>query len=75
MKMKIALVVATVILAACSSQARYQFFKEGATPAERIDAVSECEYQVRLNKTPADERRELIGLCMQGKGFRLKRID
>jgi hypothetical protein len=29
----------------------------------------------RLNKTPATEQPELLKLCMQGKGFRNKRVN
>jgi len=49
--------------------------KEGASEHQRTDALSECRYQIRLNKTPASEEAELLKLCMQGKGFRLKRVN
>ncbi|MCD0416771.1 hypothetical protein LOC51_06045 [Rubrivivax sp. JA1024] len=42
---------------------------------QRTDALSECNYQIRLNKTPAAEQPELLKLCMQGKGYRLKRVN
>jgi len=69
-------IIATVsIISACAAPARYDYVKEGASEHQRTDAVSECNYQIRLNKTPATEQAELLKLCMQGKGFRLKRVS
>ncbi|MNR43558.1 hypothetical protein D3C85_1621920 [compost metagenome] len=49
--------------------------KEGASEAQRTDALSECQYQVKLNKIEEEQQEELINLCMQGKGFRLTAIE
>jgi hypothetical protein len=62
------LVCLLVVCAACGP--RYAYFKDGVSLYDTNSAQSECEYQVRLNKTPAFEQDELIRLCMQGKGFR-----
>lgn len=64
-----------VLLSACAAPPKYDYVKEGASVHERTNASSECQYQIRLNKTPAAEAGELIKLCMQGKGFRLKRVS
>lgn len=69
------LVGLTVLLCACAAPPKYDFVKEGASDHEKTNALSECQYQIRLNKTPAAESGELIKLCMQGKGFRLKRVN
>jgi len=71
------LILATIAatLSACASPARYDYVKEGASDYQRTDALSECQYQIRLNKTPATEQPELLKLCMQGKGFRIKRVN
>lgn len=63
------------IISACASPARYDWTKEGASKHQRINDSSECTYQVRLNKTPAMERTQLHNLCMQGKGYRLRRVN
>lgn len=75
MKSKIALVFVAVSLVACASTPVFDYVKEGVSQHQKTDAFSECQYQVKLNKTPIAEQKELIKLCMQGKGFRLKRIN
>lgn len=65
----------TVLLSACASPPRYDYVKEGASAYEKTNAISECQYQIRLNKTAAAGSGELTKLCMQGKGFRLKRVN
>jgi hypothetical protein len=53
---------------------KYDFVKDGVTEHQKVDALSECQYQIKLNKTPVFEQKELLNLCMQGKGYRYKRI-
>ena len=65
---------AALFLSACASPARYAWVKEGASDHQRTNDTSECTYQVRLNKTPVAEQKELHRLCMQGKGYRMKRV-
>jgi hypothetical protein len=64
-----------VLLSACAAPPRYDYVKVGATDHEKTSASSECQYQIRLNKTPSVDAAELTKLCMQGKGFRLKRVN
>ncbi len=71
----LAVLAGTLLLCSCSSDARKTWVREGATRQDRITAQSECEYQIRLNKTAASEQPELLKLCMQGKGYRLERDD
>ena len=60
-----------LMLAACgSSKPRYT--KQGSSEEDAITSMSECDYQIRLSKTPKSEQEELRDLCMQGKGFRAK---
>lgn len=75
MKTKLLLAVVAVLISACAAPPRYDYVKEGASEFQRTDALSECRYQIRLNKTPATEEAELLKLCMQGKGFRLKKVN
>ncbi|NIC42085.1 hypothetical protein [Aquabacterium sp. A08] len=75
MKVGLFLLAVAAITAGCAAPARFDFVKEGASDHQRTDARSECDYQIRLNKTPAHEQEELRRLCMQGKGYRLKRIN
>lgn len=64
-----------VLLSACAAPPRYDYVKEGASAHEKTNATSECQYQIRLNKTPQAEANDLTKLCMQGKGFRIKRVN
>jgi hypothetical protein len=75
MKNTLLIVAVASAISACATPARYDYVKEGASEHQRTDALSECRYQIRLNKTPATEEAELLKLCMQGKGFRLKRVN
>ena len=64
-----------IIFSACATPARYDYVKEGSSDHQKTDSISECQYQIKLNKTPINEQDELRKLCMQGKGFRLKRVN
>ena len=75
MRNLILLTSAAFILSACAAPARYAWAKEGASDHQRTNDTSECTYQVRLNKIPVAEQKELQSLCMQGKGYRLKRVS
>lgn len=75
MKNRLLVIAIASGISACATPARYDYMKEGASEHQRTDALSECNYQIRLNKTPATEQAELLKLCMQGKGFRLKRVN
>lgn len=75
MKNTLLIIAVSAAISACATPARYDYVKEGASEHQRTDALSECRYQIRLNKTPATEEAELLKLCMQGKGFRLKRVN
>jgi hypothetical protein len=66
--------IATLTLTACVAPPKYDFVKDGVTEHQKVDALSECQYQIKLNKTPIFEQKELLNLCMQGKGYRYKRI-
>lgn len=57
-----------LMLAACSSTPHYS--KQGAGEEDAKTSMSECEYQIRLNKTPKSDQDDLRNLCMQGKGYR-----
>jgi hypothetical protein len=67
-------VAATLLLGACA-QPHYAWMKDGASRYETTNVQSDCEYQVKLNKTPPSERNELIGLCMKGKGYRYRQVS
>ncbi len=58
-----------LMLVACSASAP-RYVKQEASEEDARTAMSECEYQIRLNKTPKAEQDELRNLCMQGKGYR-----
>jgi len=62
------LALLTFVAGCASPQAAWR--KDGVSPDGITSALSECKYQVGLNKVPEGERKELITNCMQSKGFR-----
>lgn len=75
MRMYFILSILPLALAACAAPARYDFVKDGASAYQRTDALSECKYQIRLNKISTAEQDELLRLCMQGKGYRWRQVS
>jgi hypothetical protein len=74
--MKIRLVTASIalLLSACAAPVRYDYVKEGVSEHLKTEALSDCQYQIRLRTTPAAEQAESRKLCMQGQGFHLARV-
>ena len=56
------------IVAGCASTSSWN--KDGVASDGATNALSECKYQVGLNKIAEDKQKELIADCMQSKGFR-----
>lgn len=75
MKSKILILAVAAVVSACAASPRYAYVKEGVSDHQRTDALSECSYQIQLNKTAAAQQPALLKLCMQGKGFRLKQVN
>jgi hypothetical protein len=44
--------------------------KTGVSKDDAVSALSECKYQVGLNKIARSEQNALVENCMQAKGFR-----
>lgn len=65
---------AAALLAACGSPPKYAFVKEGASAHTTQSTMAKCEYQVKVQKTPVPEQASLKKLCMEGEGYRLKRV-
>lgn len=73
--MKLVLIAAVCfVVAGCASPPRYAWVKEGASAHTTQSDISKCNYQIKLQKTPAVQQSELLSLCMQGEGYRLKRV-
>lgn len=62
-------VSAVAFIAGCASP-QSSWRKEGVAAEGARSALSECKYQVGLNKVAEDKQKELITNCMEGKGFR-----
>jgi hypothetical protein len=62
------------LLTACASPPRFDYVRDGATAFEKVNSLSECTYQIKLNKTLPAEQSNLLHLCMQAKGFRYKQV-
>ena len=74
--MKIRLITAGIalLLSACAAPVRYDYVKEGVSENLKTEALSDCQYQIRLRTTPAAEQAESRKLCMLGQGFHLARV-
>jgi hypothetical protein len=72
MSHKASLVFAITFVAFVSGCASPQasWRKEGISAEGARSALSECKYQVGLNKIPEIKQEDLIANCMEGKGFR-----
>jgi hypothetical protein len=68
-------VLSAIVLSACSSPPRYAYTKEGSSRHTTESALSKCDYQIRVQKTPVGEQRALRKLCMEGEGYRLKQVN
>ena len=66
--------VFTGLLTACATPPKFDYVRADATAYEKVNSLSECNYQIKLNKTLPGEQLNLLHLCMQGKGFRYKRV-
>lgn len=74
--MKLVLMAVTALaLTACAAPPRYGWVKEGSSGHTMQSDLSKCNYQIKLQKTPVHEQDELRALCMQGEGYRKKRIS
>ena len=62
-------VAVPLMLGACGAS-KPRYVKHEISEEDAQPAMSECEYQIRLNKTPKADHDELRDLCMQGKGYR-----
>ncbi|MFZ6753363.1 hypothetical protein ACO0KY_08300 [Undibacterium sp. Dicai25W] len=66
--------ILSILLSGCASPPRYDYVKQGASQYDKTNAMSECNYQIKLNKTAAQEQGNLLNLCMQGKGYRYVQV-
>lgn len=72
---RISIVLSVLLLGACAAPPRYDWVKANTTNADKDTAISECQYQIKLNKTDPTQQGELLKLCMQGKGFRRQQVN
>lgn len=74
MKSLVIAAAAAALLSACASPPRYAYVKEGASNHTTQSALAKCEYQIKVQKTPPGEQAALKKLCMEGEGYRYKRV-
>lgn len=60
-------IAVTLLLSACASPSWQQ---AGVSSHDSHSALSQCKYEVGLNKIPSGKQKELIRNCMEGKGYR-----
>lgn len=74
MKKIIPILFTTLLISACGST-QYAYMKADTSEYERDNALSECMYKVKLNKTAERDQEALIDLCMKSKGFRMQPVS
>jgi uncharacterized lipoprotein YajG len=67
--------MAVALMTGCAAPQKFDWIKEGASKHEKESVLSECTYQIKLNKTSVTEQSELLKLCMQGKGYRYRQVN
>lgn len=67
--------VLATALTACALPPKYDWTKDDASSEDKNTALSECSYQIKLSKAKMYEQSELLSLCMQGKGYRYKKVE
>lgn len=73
---KIVLAMGIAALAGgCAAPPRFAYFKDGSSQMQTESAMSKCQYQIHLQKTPPQNVQALIKLCMEGEGYRLRRVN
>ncbi len=69
---KINAVFIALALSACAGPAKYDYVKKGASEYQKAEALSSCQYKIKLQRTPAPEQAELRNACMEDRGFHYK---
>ena len=69
------LLLAVIPLSACETTPKYAYVKEGASAYKTRSDLSKCEYNIRLQKTIPQQQKSLERLCMEGEGYRYKKIN
>lgn len=59
-----------VMLATACASPQPTWRKPGVSADDTVSALSECKYQIGLNKIPEAQQKEMLGQCMQAKGYR-----
>ena len=72
---KILIVLASTALLTACGPTKYAFVKKGSDAQETQSAVAQCNYQIQLQKTPQTQQNNLRQLCMEGQGYRVKRVN
>lgn len=63
-----------LFVAGCASNPPF-WHKPNVSSDDTYTQLSECRFQVGLNKVPKSEQELMVAHCMRGKGFRLLAND
>jgi hypothetical protein len=58
-----------MLVSACASP-QPAWRKSGVSADDTLSALSDCKYQIGLNKIPDAQQKDMLNQCMKGKGFR-----
>jgi hypothetical protein len=68
------IVFSALFVVGCETPPKFDWVNSNATVAQKENTLADCEYQIKLNKTPPGQQQDLRNLCMRGKGFRWQRV-
>lgn len=63
-------VAAALLLGACVTPPQPTWNKSGVTADDAHSVLAQCQYDIGLSKVDAEKEKQLIGHCMEAKGFR-----
>jgi hypothetical protein len=74
-KLSIVISLGALFLTGCAAPAKFDWTKEGVSKHDKETSLAECSYQIKLSKSSAADQAELLKLCMQGKGYRVRQVN
>lgn len=71
MRLKLAATLAAIATLTACATAKPYWYKSGVSDDDTYTQLSECKFQVGLNRVPKSDQELLVAHCMRGKGYRL----
>lgn len=73
--MRLLVVALIATLAACATQPKMAYYREGATAFDRESDSAACRAQAAAARVPLFSELSILNDCMIGKGWRMVPVD